>query len=378
MTIALPRWRAHRWLIDRANLLLPFSPGRRQRLLFISERDPICHTQLFPYFYHRDELAQSHRIEIRELPLKRFQQGNHPYLKTHVDAVVFQTWFNLDEASISALVNEIKAAWPTARLAYFDWFAPTDLRYASALNDHIEVYLKKQVLRDRSAYGQTTLGDTNLTDYYARRFGLDYPPKQFAIPETFWDKLHVGTHFAFSDHMLPMFSRDFPDRADRIIDVHARIAVKGTEWYTQMRQEALDKTLALEDRLRVVCRGRVSRNAYFAELFKAKLCFSPFGYGEVCWRDFEAMFTGSLLLKPDMSHLDCYPEVFLPNLTYIPLAWDLSDIEEKVDYYLTHENERLAITRNAFDLLRNYFRERRFVEDSLPILKSLGLAGLSQ
>lgn len=374
MSIALPRWRMHRWLIDRAGLLVPFRRGRRRRLLFISERDPICHTQLFPYFYHRAELAEHHQIEMRELPLTRFRQGRHPYLGAPVDAVVFQTWFDLDEVSMAQLANQINAAWPSARLAYFDWFAPTDLRYASVLDDHIAVYLKKQVLRDRSAYGQTTLGDTNLTDYYARRFGLDYPPKQFAIPETFWKKLQVGAHFAFSDHMLPFFLGAFPDRTGRSIDLHARIAVKGTEWYSRMRQEALDKTLTLEPRLRVVCRGRVSRKAYFAELFKAKLCFSPFGYGEVCWRDFEAMFTGSLLLKPDMSHLDCYPEVFYPNETYVPLAWDLSDFEAKVDYYLTHENERLAITRNAFEQLRTYFHDARFLIDSLPMLKSLGLS----
>ena len=107
-----------------------------------------------------------------------------------------------------------------------------------------------------------------------------------------------------------------------------------------MRQEALDKVTHLESRLQVTCRGRVSREEYFKELFNSKLCFSPFGYGEVCWRDFEAMFTGSLLLKPDMSHLDCYPEVFLPYETYIPLAWDLSDFDEKVDHYLNHPAQR--------------------------------------
>ena len=373
MKTAIWRWHLHRTLLDRTGWLRPFSkkPGK-QRWLFIGERDPICHTQWFPYFFHRDALADRHNIEIRELPLSRFLEGRHPY-RVPVDAVCFQTWFDLTPEAMEALVKTLKETWPEARLAYFDWFAPTDLRYAEVLDPSIVAYVKKQALRDFSHYNQPTLGDTNLTDYYARRFSLDSPETRFNVPDGFRDKLMLGTHFAFSDHMLPYFLAPFPQQANRTIDLHARIAVKGTEWYTRMRQEALDKVTDLENRLNVVCRGRVGRKEYFAELFNAKLCFSPFGYGEVCWRDFEAMFTGSLLLKPDMSHLDCYPEVFFPNETYIPLAWDLSDFDEKVDYYLNHPVERETIARNAFELLQGYFQQQRFLADIHPLLQRLGL-----
>lgn len=371
MPTASWKWRLHRTLIDRAGLLRPFSKGRK-RLLFISERDPICHTQWFPYFFHRDALKNRYNLEIRELPLSRFNEGRHPY-HGPVDAVCFQTWFDLSPEVLEALVRKIQDTWPKARIAYFDWFAPTDLRFAEILDSHIVAYVKKQAFRDFNQYGKPTLGDTNLMDYYARRLSLDIPQTRFPIPVGFREKLILGTHFAFSDHMLPYFLGPFPSQENRSIDLHARIAVKGTEWYTLMRQEALDKVTHLEDRLKVVCRGRVTREEYFKELFDAKLCFSPFGYGEVCWRDFEAMFTGSLLLKPDMSHLDCYPEVFIPNETYVPLAWDLGDFDEKVDYYLNHPAERAAIARNAFDLLSGYFRQQRFVDDMRPLFQRLGL-----
>jgi hypothetical protein len=373
MKMAIGRWRLHRTLVDRVGLLRPFSNNKaNKRLLFIGERDPICHTQWFPYFFHRQDLAKRHAIELRELPLSRFNEDRHPY-KVPVDAVCFQTWFDLSPQSMEALARKIRETWPKARLAYFDWFAPTDLRYAEALDSHIEAYVKKQALRDFSQYRRPTLGDTNLTDYFARRFHLDSPATQFQIPDGFRAKLVLGTHFAFSDHMLPHFLSPFPQGNNRSIDLHARIAVKGTEWYTLMRQEALDKVADWEGRLKVVCRGRVARDQYFKELFDSKLCFSPFGYGEVCWRDFEAIFTGSLLLKPDMSHLDCYPEVFLPFETYVPLAWDLSDFDEKVGYYLTRPAEREAIANNAFERLADYFRQRRFLDDARPLLQRLGL-----
>lgn len=374
MSLSEWRWNLHRALVDRTGWQRPFGSGRRwKRLLLIGERDPICHMQYFPFWYHRADFAAAHRIQIRELPLARFLAGQNPHRE--VDAVGFQTWFDLSPDAVADIARRIRERYPQARLAYFDWFAPTDVRYAAALDPYLAVYAKKQVLRDRSQYGRTTLGDTNLTDYYARRFALEgYPPTRFEIPDGFWDKLWLTPHFAFSPHMLPYFLGR-PPNGSRDIDLHARIAVKGTEWYSRMRQEALDRTLALEGRLRVVCRGRVSRQEYFAELFRAKLCFSPFGYGEVCWRDFEAMFTGSLLLKPDMSHLDCYPEAFYPGETYVPLAWDLTDFEEKVDHYLADESGRQAIARRAFETLASYFLERRFLVDVQPLFERLGLFG---
>jgi hypothetical protein len=374
MRLALARWKAHRALVDRAGVLRPFASRPGRRLLVISVGDAICHTQIFPFFFHAPDLARDHDLQVRELPLSRFEQERHPYVRCHVDAVAFQTWFDLGTDRMGALVHRIRQAWPEARLAYLDWFAPTDLRYAAVLADQVDVYVKKQVLRSRHQYNRETLGDTNLTDYYARRFDLSAPPTCFAVPDSFWDKLHVGTHFAFSDYMLPKFGGGFPDGRARSIDMHARMAVKGTEWYTLMRRQAFEAAQALERKYRVVSRGHVSRRRFLQEMLDAKLCFSPFGYGEVCWRDFEAMFAGSVLLKPDMSHILCQPDSYVPNQTYVPLAWDLSDLPEKVDHYLTHEAERADVAHAAFDGLHRYVIERRFLDDTAPMLQKLQLA----
>jgi hypothetical protein len=372
--LALARWKAHRVLVDHAGLLRPFAAGAGRRLLFISVRDPICHTQIFPFFFHARELAHAHDLQVRELPLPRFEEGRHPYLRGRVDAVAFQTWFDLDAQRLASIVHRIRQAWPQARLAYLDWFAPADLRYAHILADEVDVYVKKQVLRSRGQYGQPTVGDTNLTDYYARRFDLTGPAISFPVPDSFWQKLHLGTHFAFSDYMLPRFAGRFPDHRARSIDLHARMAVNGTEWYTAMRHQALQAARALEGRYRVVSRGHVSRRRFLQEMLDAKLCFSPFGYGEVCWRDFEAMFAGSLLLKPDMSHLVCQPDTYLASRTYVPLAWDLSDLPDKVEHYLTHDAERAELARAAFHQMHRYFREHRFLQDTAPLLEKLHLA----
>jgi hypothetical protein len=79
------------------------------------------------------------------------------------------------------------------------------------------------------------------------------------------------------------------------------------------------------------------------------MVLSPFGWGEVCFRDFEAIISGSLLLKPDMSHLKTWPDVYIPYETYVPLDWDGNDIKEKAETYLADGKERARIARNAWE-----------------------------
>lgn len=354
-------------------MLRPFS--RRagfKKVLFLSEQDTICQAQIFPFFLHSRDFANQLQIEMRELPLRRFLNGRYPY-NGAVDAVCFQTWFDLTSDELETLIGRIKWAWPDARIAYLDWFAPTDLRYAEVLNPHISAYVKKQTLKDFQSYNSVTLGDTNLTNFYAKRFQIDLPETRFSVPAVFHEKLLLGSGFEYSPGILRNSSR--PLRiGEQTIDVHARFATEGTEWYTQMRREALAKVANLDGRFQVAHHGRVSHRQYLTELRSSKLCFSPFGYGEVCWRDFEAMSTGSLLLKPDMSHLQLANDIFKPYETYVPISWDLSDLGEKVDYYVRHPLERAAIARNAFELLSQYYQQKKFLQDIAPLWRLLHIS----
>lgn len=159
--------------------------------------------------------------------------------------------------------------------------------------------------------------------------------------------------------MVDLFMGPTPAFASRDIDLHARIAVNGEPWYKAMRQEAKDAVDALQG-LNIASNGRVKRHKFYDELKRSKLCFSPFGYGEVCWRDYEAHATGALLLKPDMSHLHVLPNVFIPNETYVPLSWDLSDFSEKVKQYTSDGKARMRIARQAFEANSSWIRQKEF------------------
>jgi hypothetical protein len=130
-----------------------------------------------------------------------------------------------------------------------------------------------------------------------------------------------------------------------------------------MRGRAFDAIEKLsqnyEDELNILNENKLIKyNDYISELINSKLCISPFGYGEVCWRDFEAILAGSLLIKPDMSHLVTKPNIYIPYETYVPINWDYSDLEEKCIYYIENQKERYKITSNARAVWDNFIQEK--------------------
>jgi hypothetical protein len=356
-------------LVHRGLPAVNFSGRRRKRCLFVTVRGAVPRSQIYPFLFYLSELKAAYDLELREVDLETYERRPERAPRG-ADVVLLQTWFDIDRARLLHLFETLRQHNPYARFVYFDCFAPTDLRLAEVVADKVDLYVKKHVLRDRTAYGAPTRGDTTLMDYYGNLYGIDHPEVRFPIPEGFLAKLLVGPSFGQAAPMLPHFyAQAEPLSAPKTIDLHGRLGSKGSEWYTRMRRDAIERMDALKD-LNVASGKGASRSQYFDELAGSKLCFSPFGFGEVAWRDYEAIMCGALLLKPDMAHCETDPDIFVPFETYVPVRWDFSDLEEKVRYFLTHESERLSIVARAHALLHAYARSGRFIEQMRPLFEA--------
>lgn len=346
----------------------PFTGTTERRILLLTIAERIPQSQVYPFHFFADAISDRHDAEIREVTAESYLEERWPGLD-NATSVCFQTNFDVSDFELNALLTTISDRNPDAKVVYLDWFAPTDLRLAQRLSDHVSVYVKKHVLASMAQYGLPTLGDTNLTDYFARRFELDMPETRFPIPSEFLDKILVGPSFATADYMIDTFAGPAPlGGGKRPIDIHARLTVKGTNWYQPMRAECIAAVQALEGVQSVTDVG-VNQVRYLHELQHSKICFSPFGYGEVCWRDFEAVAHGAVLLKPDMSHIRTDPDIFVAGETYMPLAWDLSNFQDKVHELLDDAALRKRLANNAFEVLHDYVAQKRFAEQMTPIFR---------
>ena len=90
---------------------------------------------------------------------------------------------------------------------------------------------------------------------------------------------------------------------------------------------------------------------------------APIGYGEMAVRDIEAASFGSILIKPDMSHINSYPFIYKDGVTYISCKYDWSDIEEKIDFVLSNYSTlQPYLTEN----LRNEYK-KHYSQESLVL-----------
>lgn len=102
--------------------------------------------------------------------------------------------------------------------------------------------------------------------------------------------------------------------------------------------------------------GLLQRDLFLKELEDSKAVISPFGHGEICYRDFETIISGAMLLKPDMQHLCTWPQIVEDGKTCVAFKWDFSDLEEKIHLAVTDTDYRIAIAEKAQDEYRQFWR----------------------
>lgn len=342
-----------------------FSRGGSKRILFICYDHAIAKAQINAFINWKNDAEALYQAELRFVG-QEYYHGRQNHV-ADADIVLFQTYFTLDRDQLDNIINVIRARNPRAKIVYLDWFAPTDLRLASLLDPQVHLYVKKHILSDLSEYGKPTFGDTTLMDHYGRLSGQAHTTQCFPIPEGFLDKLLVGPTFFTAPYLLRLFKQPAPTKGSlRDIDLHARLAVQGSGWYQYMRTESVAVVAEMKG-VKSVTKTGIPLREYLSEMRRSKLCFSPFGYGEVCWRDYEAAALGAALVKPDMSHVRTDPDIFVPWETYAPVRWDLLDLPEVVQRLLSDGALRQKLADNAFDVLHNYVRRKAFLNQMAPL-----------
>tara|TARA_B100000029_G_C17596000_1_gene964149 strand:- start:2647 stop:3708 length:1062 start_codon:yes stop_codon:yes gene_type:complete len=216
----------------------------------------------------------------------------------------------------------------------------------------VDYYLKSQIFSNQKDYQSSYYGDRAYTDFYHRTRGVvDHDElSTHGLTSTEIAKLRLSWNFGMANyfsHSRAVISqilkytrfipvRGYPDLAtvakrlsranylDRPVLFSARLSSNySRNTVSYQRKQIKTRLTAMSIPL-----DRLSQRQYFRELASSRFSFSPFGWGEVNIRDFESIIAGAVLIKPDMSHIDTYPNVYQYNQSYIPIKWDLSDLED--------------------------------------------------
>jgi len=284
--------------------------------------------------------------------------------------MVMPNWSDPAEKLIE-IFAEFASREQRPKLVMLDYYAPTSSPHFGVL-PHVDLYIKRQTLRDTDLYQRDYAGGFIYSDFVQNSLGFDLGDWNFGSTP---DPVHIhklvsgwNLGVCFRNRKLLKLTSLVPlPWSLRPIAINRRVGAINRagkqEWYQFSRGKLLDEIEPLAKKRRMTGTGRSIAKRYFAELGLSKITLSPFGWGEVCFRDYEAIACGSLLVKPDMSHLETSPDIYIPGETYVPIPWDFQGAAEVCEKYLNDPKKSKRIIKNARSVLLEYFNTDGFVQD---------------
>lgn len=315
---------------------------------------------------YREPIAEAWSAQLSTAGATSVAQAVQHVVHHGPDTVMLCPEWHTPVGEARALIEAVREAG-VASIAVVDFCDGTNTPFLGLLPE-VDLFIKAHAMRDPLAYAQHYAGGHIFTDFLASEMGFDLGGWSLGstLDPRHAHKLMPGWTWAASNRYrsLSRLSALVPvPWAARRIDINTRFngALGGDDWYRAYRKLTYDQAQELAGSCRLTDNNRVGYKRYLAEMKFTKIALSPFGWGEVCYRDFEAIACGALLIKPDMSHLATRPGLYQPMQTYVPVKWDLSDLHETCQHYLNAPEEAQRIARNAQRQLQRFYREEQFV-----------------
>ena len=240
------------------------------------------------------------------------------------------------------------------------WFDTSDTTsfYFSHLIGIVDVYLKNQFIIKKNNHSNSFVNSNPYYDYFLKKIEKNKNRKIINHQKNNYENVMLGWNLALSDWKIHSQNRLY--RALNILfpSINSDISFnknpinkrKNNLWFfAENKKNNQGISSNITNYHRTLLRQSIKKynnkhnftnynesgleyNDYLNLLIKTAVVVSPFGKGEICYRDFEALFSGCVLIKPDMNHLKTWPNIYIPMKTYIPCAWDFSDLEQKVNW----------------------------------------------
>lgn len=270
------------------------------------------------------------------------------------------------KTQIIELINELRK-----RSNHLIWCDTSDSAgtVAGDILHLVDIYFKKQVYVKRELY---------LNSYYQNRYYAEYYHNEYGISDEMSNevenckvqledlkKIKVSWNYGLADfwnskvcsivcrRQLKNVIKSKPSTT-RKYDCHFRGTAKNTS-ITYQRVLTNNFLINNSEKFTVPnIEKDVNHANYLRELKNSFSVISPFGYGEICQRDFEAFTYGNLLLKPDVEYIESFPNWYIKYETYVPVKWNFEDLCDIVEDIQRDRNKYIDIAKNGQERFLHY------------------------
>ena len=230
----------------------------------------------------------------------------------------------------------------------------------------IDSYWKFQILKNKQLYLKPFYDKRIFTDYYHKNYNIDddekyysskiSDPKDLDKIKVFWNSSmanyskhsHINSliYKNFSMKYLIKFNyREIDNFNLKKNDIFCRFNDSNYRKTISYHRKKIKEKLSFFKKLKY---SKIDRFKYFHELKTSKVSISPFGWGEIAYRDYESFINKTILIKPNMDHLDTWPNLYIKNKTYLSFKWNFSDIIEVINNVLDNYKEYKNLANEGY------------------------------
>ena len=250
---------------------------------------------------------------------------------------------------------------------------------------YVKKYIKKQFYKDKSIYFEKVEGGRIYADYYINKYKVKDEIRYHSIilKKEYMDKLLLGWNIGvgfFFDYLnftkidyykefikikylnKKKFSMKINDHQDWSSDKnkHDLICLMNTKFKRSsvgFQRNELKKILANLTNLDKVTDLRLNKNAYYQTLKNTKISIGAYGWGEVCYREFEATKLGVAIMFPNMENIDTWPNIYINNETYTSYNLNFDNFNDKLMNLVSDIKLRKYLVNNAKDVLNDIHKK---------------------
>ncbi len=304
------------------------------------------------------------------IKFKLFQRLNDDFENCDIAIVDSRFYGNLKQDEKKKFLEKIGLIQNKTNKIIFADTADNAGQIKSEILPIFSEYWKGQILKDLEKYLEPHYGGRYFTNYYHKKFKIYDNDHQYSTPvknKKLLKKIKISwnmglVNYGNLSHILQKIFSFIPSKfllfdsvklvkpqVERSNDFSCRI---GFDYYRKTISFQRRKIVSmLENKINF---SKISRKKYLNELSISKFSISPFGWGELCPRDFETFTKGAILIKPNMSSFCTWPDWYIKDKTYIPIKWDLTDIIKIMENSFNNYALSKTIAVNAQEKYKKY------------------------
>lgn len=246
---------------------------------------------------------------------------------------------------------------------------------------YVKKYIKKQFYTEKKIYMKKLEGGRLYSEYYIKKYKINDHKSydQEILKSKYLPKLILGwnlgvafffdyINFSKINYFLELFR--FKYLNERKYKMKLKFYEnwvndeKKYDFFSLMNTNFYRKSVGFQrSRLKHILKninsnkklidGRLNKKNYYKNLRNSKISIGAYGWGEVCYREFEAIMCGTAFMTANMDNIDTWPNIYHEGETYISYDLDFKNLNHNLQILINDINLRKKLVKNSRAILED-------------------------